>query len=204
MNFIKAIFAAVKRARWAILSIAAVYVASLLAGILMVHAGNGFALSFRDRLVGAASESSIGQAAGESRPIQAALLDFTGNLLLVTVPQTLTGIGIVFPYPFVAYQGWVGGIVSVNGAGASRFADIRSAVYYLLTLLLQISGFSLAIGSGINAGIAMFRPLPEYQGKKLLGIVPREAVLDIGRIYLLVIPLLLAGSLWEFLSPWNI
>ena len=56
----------------------------------------------------------------------------------------------------VAYQGWVGGIVSVRGDHNSRLNEFRPAFYYLLTLLLQVIPYSLAIGGGVNVGIALF------------------------------------------------
>jgi len=204
IGIIKSIPAAVRRARMAILTVAAVYFLALLAGIVMVHLGNGFALAYRDKLVGDSGQTATAQAAGQGDALRAALLDFSGNLFRGAAPQTLMGLGIVFPYPFVAYQGWVGGIVSVRGDQPSRFDDPRSAAYYLLTLILQLTGYSLAVGAGVNAGISMFRPTPFCQGEKWLKIFPKEAILDIGRIYLSAVPFFLVGSLWEFLSLWNI
>jgi hypothetical protein len=49
----------------------------------------------------------------------------------------------------------------------------------------------------------LFRPAEYYQGQKWLGIFPKEVLLDVARIYVLVVPLFLIASLWEFLSPWN-
>ena len=114
------------------------------------------------------------------------------------------GVGVVFPFPWVAYQGWVGGIVCVRGDHSSRFDDARSAAYYLLTLGLQVASYSLAVGAGVNVGVALFRPGRDYQGSKWHGFLPGEAVRDVARIYALAIPLFLAASLWEFLSPWNL
>jgi hypothetical protein len=51
--------------------------------------------------------------------------------------------------------------------------------------------------------MSMFRPRPFYQGGKWLGTFPQEAVRDVLRIYVLVIPVLGIASFWEFLSPWN-
>jgi hypothetical protein len=79
-----------------------------------------------------------------------------------------------------------------------------TAVYYLLTLLLQVTPYSLAIGAGVNVGVALFRPPQHYQTEKWLGLFPKEVLWDLGRIDLIVIPLFLVASLWEFLSPWNI
>ena len=197
---------AILRARYAILSVAATYLVSIVVGMILVHTGNTFSLSYRDQIVGQANQpdNAITQASNQGNNLQAALLDAGGNLLQSTVPKTIMGLGIVFPYPWVAFQGWVGGIVSVRNDHTSRFNDPRSAAYLVLTLLMQVIPFSLATGAGVNAGIAMFRPAPYYQGEKLLGVFPKEALLDVGLIYLLVVPLLLAASLFEFMSPWNI
>ncbi|MGE5225120.1 MAG: hypothetical protein ACM3PY_22005 [Omnitrophica WOR_2 bacterium] len=107
-------------------------------------------------------------------------------------------------YPFVIQQGWVGGIVSVHNDHTSRLSDPRSAIYYFLTLFLQLVPYSMAVGAGVNAGIAILRTPPYYEGRKWVGILPEKAVQDVARIYLIVIPLFFIASLWEFLSPWNI
>jgi hypothetical protein len=72
---------------------------------------------------------SVNQA-NQGNGVQAALLDFSGNLFAGTVPKTVSVLAIVFPYPLVAYQGWVGGIVSLRGDHSSRLNDPRSAFYY--------------------------------------------------------------------------
>lgn len=113
------------------------------------------------------------------------------------------GMAIVLPYPFVGYQGWIGGIVSVRGDHTSRMNTIPSATYYVATLLLQLAAYSVSVGAGVNVGIAMLRPAQHYRGEKVLGIFPKEALLDWGRLYLLAIPIFFIASLWEFLSPWN-
>ena len=198
------IFRAIIRARYSILTIAATYLVSILVGILMVHLGSNFALNYRDRLVGQASQQdAAAQAVNQGSNFKAALLDFSGNLLEGAVPKTVMGLSIVLPYPWVAYQGWIGGIVSVRGDHTSRMDHPLSAIYYLLTLLLQVIPYSLAVSAGVNAGLAMMRPQPYYQGNKFLKLIPIEAIKDLGWIYLLVVPLFLIASLWEFLSPWN-
>jgi hypothetical protein len=142
-------------------------------------------------------------AAKEGDHLEAALWDFSGNLVIGALPQTVLGFGIVLPYPSVAHQGWVGGIVSVRSDHTSRLNEPRSAVYYLLTLCLQVIPYSLAVGAGVNVGISLLRPSQHYQTEKWLGVFSKEALWDLGRIFLLVIPLFLVASLWEFLSPWN-
>ncbi len=133
--------------------------------------------------------------------MQMALADFRGNLTGASA-DALGGLGVVFPFPLIAYRGWVGGIVSVNSEHASRLLQPASAAYYLSVLLLQLTGYSLAAGAGLNAGLSMWRQRPEYAGKKWLGL-SQEALRDLLRIYLLVVPILLFASLWEFLSPLN-
>ena len=135
----------------------------------------------------------------EGAPLKAALLDFARNLLLGAVPDTVGGLAVVFPYGTAAYRGWVGGIVSVDSAHVSRLADPREAIYYIVTLILQLIPYSLAGGIGVNLGLAYLRPRPWYQGDKWY-IFPKEAVLDTLRVYILIVPLFLVASLWEFLA----
>ena len=204
-SFTQTIIRAIVRARLSILTIALTYVAFITLGIVLTHTGNSYALNASDQLVSSAMQqdpAAIANSQGNS--LKAALFDFGSNLLIGALPKTISGMAVVTAYPLVAYQGWVGGIVSVRADHSSRLNNIRSAVYYLLTLLLQIIPYSLAVGAGVNVGIAMFRPQPYYQGNKWLGIFPKEALRDVGRIYALVIPLFLVASLWEFLSPWNL
>jgi hypothetical protein len=196
---------ALYRARYSILTIAATYALSVLVGVILVHSGNRFSLAYRDRIVGTAMQrdsSAIADQRGEH--MRAALLDAAGNLVLGALPKSIAGLSIVLAYPMVAYQGWIGGIVSVRGDHSSRFDNWHTALYYLITLLLQIGAYSIAVGGGVNVGVAMFRPAVYYSGKKWLGLFQQEAVRDAGRLFLVAIPLFLVGSLWEFLSPWNI
>ena len=191
---------ALSRARFGILTMGAVYFLSVAAGIIMVLSGNEFALAQRDNLVGRAQASDPSLLAlHQGSPLTAALWDFGENLVLGAVPNTLAGFGIVVPYAGAAYRGWIGGIVSVNGAHVSRLADPAEAAYYLITLVLQLIPYSLAGGAGVNLGIAWLRPATAYRGEKWLD-VPKEALRDAVRIYMLIVPLFLIASLWEFLA----
>jgi hypothetical protein len=154
----------------------------------------------RNRIVGQAhngSNETINALESGNR-LWAALTDFGGNLVMGALPITASGLGVIFPYPLVAYQGWVGGIVSVNADGSSRFADPREAVYYLVTLIAQLIPYTRAAGAGVHLGLEYYRQ--QSSGKIKWYQLPREAVLDLGRIYLLVIPLFLVASLWEFFA----
>ncbi len=195
---------ALSRARLPILIVAAAYVISIAAGAFMAHAGNQFALRYRDDLVGTAARHDPAAVANiEGSKIKAVLWDFAGNLVLGALPKSLSGMSVILPFPLVAYQGWIGGIVSVRGDHSSRLDDPRSAFYYLFALILQIAPYSIATGAGINVGISMLRPPLWYQGEKWARIFPRESLRDLARVYVFVIPLFLVASLWEFLSTWN-
>lgn len=199
-NFFSPVLAALSRARLPILTVALTYALSLAVGIGMAQTGNRFALAYRDQLVAGASKSNPASLALQKGDRwTAALSDFGQNLLLGAVPRTVAGLSIVIPYPLVAYQGWVGGIVSVDKAHASRLANPREALYYIVVVLLQLIPYTLAAGAGINLGLAYLRPHRYDQGAKWLGL-PREAVRDVGRIYLLAVPLFLLASLVEFLA----
>jgi hypothetical protein len=190
------IFRAIYRARLAILTVGLTYLISVAVGMVMVHTGNPFALDYRDSIVSNAQSSPIIVALRQNNRLQAALLDAGGNLI-GAVSNTLAGLGVIFPYPFIVYRGWIGGIVSIDGAHVSRLADPQEAFYYLSTLILQLIPSILAAGAGVNLGLSLYRSQPYYQGKKWLG-VSVEAVRDVLWVYVLVIPLLLMASLWEF------
>ncbi len=190
------ILGALSRARIAILTVGLTYLVSVIVGMVMVHAGNKFAVDYRDSIVNNAQSSPILIALDQNNRLQAALLDAGGNLI-GAVSNTLGGLGVVFPYPFIVYRGWIGGIVSIDGAHASRLADPNEAFYYLSTLILQLIPSILAAGAGVNLGLNFYRPKPYYEGKKFLGLSV-EAVRDVLWIYALVIPMLLIASLWEF------
>ncbi|MDL1894696.1 hypothetical protein FBQ82_00340 [Anaerolineae bacterium CFX7] len=133
---LSAIIKALSRARLPILTFAVTYFISVLVGVLMVHTGNEFALTYRDDLVERAQENEPALVAlGQNERLRAALFDFGGNLG-AGIGQTAAGLGIIVPYPIAAYRGWVGGIVSVNSAHVSRLASPSEALYYLSVVIL--------------------------------------------------------------------
>ena len=195
-SIVASVTRALQRARIAILTVALTYVFSVSVGIVMVHTGNEWAITYRDRIVSRAQSSPTIIALKQDDRLRAALLDFGGNLY-GAMADTLGGLGVVFPYPFIAYRGWIGGIVSIDSSHVSRFAEPREAMYYLITLTLQLIPYVLSGGAGVNLGLTFYRPRSFYQGEKWLGL-PKEALRDVFRIYLLVVPLFLLASLWEF------
>jgi len=194
--------AAVRRARNPLAWVALAYAVGVSTGVIAVHAGSAFALRERDRIVGHAvvhDAPSLALARGER--VSAALFDFVGNLGRGAVPYTIMGLGVVFPLPLVVYQGWVGGIVSVNEDHASRFGSATGALYYTSVMLLQLIPYSLATAAGIRLGLAFMMPKGRYGypgSERWLGL-PSEGVRDVLRIYTLVVPLFLVASLVEFL-----
>jgi len=187
---------ALHRARISILTVALTYLVAVSVGMVMVHTGNEWAIAYRDRIVSGAQSSPIIIALKQNDRLRAAILDFGGNLY-GAIANTLGGLGILVPYPIFAYRGWIGGIVSIDSSHVSRLAEPKEAMYYLVTLTLQLIPYVLSGGAGVNMGLAFYRPKSFYQGEKWLGI-PKEAIWDVFRIYLLVVPLFLLASLWEF------
>jgi len=194
------IIPAVKRARIPILTVALTYGLTVVIGILMVNLHVQFALDYRDKIVNQAysgSNTTINALQSGNR-LQAALSDYVGNLFLGAFPDTLAGLGIVTSYPLIAYRGWIGGIVSVDQQHISRLSTPSEALYYLVTLLLQLIPYSLAGGAGVQLGLSFYRNYSNRQVKKWIGL-PASAVLDVVRVFCLVVPLFLVASLWEFL-----
>jgi hypothetical protein len=201
-RWVRDVGGAVRRARNPLAWVVLAYAVGVSAGIMAVHAGSPFALRERDRIVGHAvvhDAPSLALARGER--VSAALFDFVGNLGRGAVPYTIMGLGVVLPLPLVVYQGWVGGIVSVDGHHASRFGSAGEALYYTGVMLLQLIPYSLAVAAGIRLGLAFMMPNGRYGypgTERWLGL-PSEGVRDVLRIYTLVVPLFLVASLVEFL-----
>jgi hypothetical protein len=192
---------ALARARFGILTVALTYGLSVTAGAIMVHSGNGFALRYRDNLVGTAQrESPILLRYQRGNFLAAAGLDALGNAAsgLLSVPA-----GYCPPagYGLAAFRGWIGGVVSVDDAHRSRLSKPYGAFYYLATIILQLVPYSLAGGAGVALGFAVFsrRAGAEYEGGRMPWLrLPYAAIHDAGWICLTCLPLFAIASLFEF------
>jgi hypothetical protein len=201
-NFMHAVFASVKRCKVWIVTVFITYCISCLIGIIMVHTGNQLALSYRDKIVGNAirnDEAAINYKKGNR--FSAAFIDFSANLFIGSVTQTVIGLSVVIPYLTVTYQGWIGGIVSVDYNRQSRLQNFKSALYYFIVLILQFIPYSLAIGSGIKLGVETYKL--SKNSKLFQYKFDKAAIKDVLRIYILVIPFFFMASCFEFLSNWN-
>jgi hypothetical protein len=201
--FFREVPKALWRARLPILWMGLTYAVGVISGAVMVHAHSNFALSYRDHLVGRAQASDPSAVAlNRGFPVRAAFLDFGGNLCRGAVPSTMMGLGVVLPFPLAAFRGWIGGIVSVDGEHKSRLGQSRERLYYLGVLLLQLIPYSLAGGTGVRLGLAFLMPKGKwgYLNSTLWLGIPVEGLRDVGRIYVLIVPLFLIASLVEFLA----
>jgi hypothetical protein len=180
---------AVRHARAGILIIATIYAVSLVAGLLMAHTGNRFALAYRDSLVARAHRADPAARADDAGAHGvAAAIDFSRNLGLAAIPDTIGGLTLVLPVGLASYRGWVGGIVSVNRDHQSRLRRARAAVYYLVTLVLQLSAFTLAGGGGLHLGWAFLRKRGPFVGPAWFRL-PKPALVDVAWLYVLIVPL---------------
>ncbi len=189
---------ALRRTRLGVLLMGCAYSVGLIVGIVSAHVGHRATLAFRDRIVSKAqASSSIIRYSRQGRPIAAAALDCAGNLVAATATAA-AGWWAPGPFPIAIYRGWIGGIVSVDSHHRSRFGTIEGGFYYALVVTLQLAGYILAGGAGVNLGLARTRSRPEYKGSRLLS-VPTEAYQDAAYIFLLVIPIFAFASALEFL-----
>jgi hypothetical protein len=108
-------------------------------------------------------------------------------------------VSVVGVYPITAYRGWVGGIVSIDAGHRSRLADPARGFYYLVTPVRQLIPYSIAGGVGVRLGVAAWRNLRRTIGPTWLGL-PRAECADALAAYLLIVPLFLVASLWEFFA----
>jgi len=171
----------------------------------MSHNGNTFALSYRDKIVNKAIHADKALFDYQKgNKFSAAIIDFSGNLFLAAIPQTLIGFSIIIPYFTASIQGWIGGIVSVDSEHKSRFTNYKTTFYYFFVLLLQFIPYSIAIGAGIKCGIDF------YNNNKINGWsvrkykIQKSSLKDLAYIFILVVPLFFIASCFEFISSWNI
>lgn len=194
------VWRAVRRAHLPLATIALTYLVSLFIGIVMVHTGSRFALERRDSLVShGESHDPAAIASRQERWFKAFGIELGRNCYRAVI-KTLEGLTVVAPYPLAAQGGWYGGILSVNSNHESQLRDPFDAIYYLGFEVLQIAWASLAAGAGMNLTLACFRSDQLYQSDKWF-FVPREAVRDLCRIYLLVLPLLFVSAAWKYFLP---
>ena len=196
------VLAALRRAWQPILWMGLTYVLGVVVGAVMVHRHSGYALSQGDQIVGQAVAGDPAMAASmKGFPVRAALFDFAGNLGRGAVPSTVMGLAVVMPFPVAVYRGWVGGIVAVDREHKSRLRNWHDAFYYLGVLALQLIPYSIAGGAGVRLGLGFLMPKSRwgYKGSRLWLTLPADGVLDVVRIYALVVPLFLVASLVEFL-----
>jgi hypothetical protein len=192
---------ALGRTRGPLAASATTYIAAAAAGIILASAGVPFAVSQRDSIVGGAATSTITKAENAGDRLRAALLDFGSNLFLGAVPTSVVGLTVIGPFPIAAYRGWVGGVVSIDGRHASRLASPEPAIYYLVTLVVQLIGYILTMAAGLHVGLAAWRARNDESLRSWAGYrLPLAALVDAGCLYLLAIPIFFAGSLWEFLA----
>jgi hypothetical protein len=188
---------AIHRVRLGLLMMGCAYAIGLIVGMVSVHLGHQWSLSFRDRIISNAHASSpILRYLNEGHPAAAAALDFGGNLLGATLTAG-AGWYAPAPFPIALYRGWIGGIVSVDGHHQSRFRTMAGGLYYGLVGALQLAGYIILGGAGVNLGLARTRPRPEYKSPRLWD-VPIEAVRDAAYMYVLAIPIFAIASTIEF------
>jgi hypothetical protein len=199
-GLIQRVAEALHRARVPIAVVAVASICPLVVGGVLATSGNSFALSERDRIVGAAQGSEINGAYKQDDRMRAALLDFRGNVEAALL-TSVTGLAIVGPVPIAAYRGWVGGIVSVDGQHVSRLSQPGPAFYYAVTVALQLIPYILTGGAGMYLGLVAWRRRNDASVRSRLTLrIPGEAIRDVGWIWALALPIFLAGSLFEFLQ----
>lgn len=189
---------ALVRARLPILTVALTYVASMIIGASMVHTGSQFALERTDRMyVRSQTQDPSAIAFQEGRPYKAFAIEF-GRDIYRAAWTTMQGLTVFLPYVNGAQNGWYRGIMSVDRNHASRLTNPFEAAYFLVFQLVQVISFSLASGAGIQLTVALFLRRPEYRDRKF-GI-PVQAVRDLLRVFLFVLPLLLFSAWWKYFS----
>lgn len=196
-----ALFRAFRRARGPIAASAATYVTFLVLGIVLATSGWAFAVSQRDSIVNGAQTNPITVQHRQGNHLIAALMDFGANTAMGAIPTSIIGLTVIGPFPIAAYRAWVGGIVSIDSSHRSRLATPSGATYYIVTIILQLTGYVLTMGAGVHVGWSAWRLRNDTAVRSFFGFrIPSDALRDAGYIYMVALPAFLIGSLWEFLA----
>jgi hypothetical protein len=195
------LFGAFRRACGPIAASAVTYVTFLLLGVALASSGWAFAVHQRDSVVNAANTNPITVEYRQGNRLMAALLDFGANTSLGAIPTSIIGLTVIGPFPIAAYRGWIGGIVSIDSSHHSRLATPSGAIYYLVTVTLQLIGYVLTMGAGVHVGWSAWKIRHDTSVRSLAGVrIPSSALRDAGYIYMVAVPVFLIASLWEFLA----
>jgi len=137
---------------------------------------------------------SVGQAIVLGDLLTAILLTFLTNFGVgAFLTTTLTG--IFFPIPILVsiYRGWLIGLLYYE-----IFKSLPLTVVAVGTLIFEWGGYVLSSAVGVNIGLSLLFPSRYRLTNRFEAF--KEAWKDAGRIYPIILVLLVVGAVWEVLG----
>jgi len=180
--------------------VAAIYIVSLLIGYYLVHVRVPFAVKMVETVTENVPDNPvftpiIGALRGGNLPfaiVYTFLINLSsGAFISTTLPGVIPLLGGVWSIAVSGVRGFIIG-------AAYYYALSVSAGYTILaigTLILELGAYVFSAAAGIN--ISLSAVFPRRYNVRSRWVAFREAWKDAGRIYVIVIILLVLGAIWE-------
>ena len=183
--------------------VAAIYIASFLAGYLMVHMQMPFAMELSELIVVSVSINPllgpILDALMSGNLALAVALTFLVNLSIgafasTTLPGMIPLIGGLGSIALSGFRGFVIGVIFYDAFKVS----MGYTVLALGTLILELGAYVFSAAAGINISLSTIFPSRYQVDSRWIAF--KEAWKDTSRIYVIVAILLALGAIWEMVG----
>jgi len=183
--------------------VAAIYIASFLAGYLMVHMQMPFAMELSELIVVSVSINPllgpILNALMSGNLALAVALTFLVNLSIgafasTTLPGMIPLIGGLGSIALSGFRGFVIGVIFYDAFKVS----MGYTVLALGTLILELGAYVFSAAAGINISLSTIFPSRYQVDSRWIAF--KEAWKDTSRIYVIVAILLALGAIWEMVG----
>jgi uncharacterized membrane protein SpoIIM required for sporulation len=185
------------------LLVAGIYVASFVAGYLMVHVGVPFAVEFSSEVAEAAPASSILSpilsALATGNVAAAVVFTFLVNLSLgafasTTLPGVIPLLGGLGSIAVTVFRGFTIGALYYYVFGVSFWY----AVVAVGTAVLELGAYVFSAAAGIHLSLSAV--FPKRQGLDSRRAAFKQAWKDAAYVYVIVVLLLALGAIWEMVG----
>jgi len=193
-------FLAAKRMRAELVFVAALYIASYLAGWYLISIRSPMAVQtaqgVRESVLTETPFTTISQYLRGGQLAQAILTTFVVNLtigafLTTTLPGVIPLVGVVGPVGVTLIRGFVVGTVYPEILASS----LGGFALGFGTMILELGAYVFSGAAGIHASLAPI--LPNRYGAEGRWAAFRTAWKDVVRVYVIVVILLALGAIWE-------
>jgi len=187
--------------------VAAIYAAAFLAGYLMINSQMPFAMELKEAIVKAVATqqpfTSITKALAGGNLVFAVALTFLVNLSLgafvsTTLPGVIPLLGGLGSVAVSCLRGFMVGVTYYSVFKVSMAATVVAVG----TLFLELGAYVFSAAAGINLSLSPIFPRRYQVDSRWTAF--KEAWKDTGRIFVIVVILLVLGAVWEMVGLYTL